>query len=138
MRVSNRATRVTNRRQDRFLQHRRRHLRQLPVSLQEAIERRGTSLDDAQPAFEILTLVRSQRRSGESRIQAPGNRLDRRQRVVQLMAHHANQSLPGKSLFFPQGPAHIGEHHQRVRHSPLPKGTSPQKPARITVEVQEG
>ena len=58
-------------------------------------------------------------------MQAPGNRLDGRQRVIQFMAHDTNQTLPGETLFFPQGPAHIGEHDQGVRHSPLPERAPP-------------
>jgi hypothetical protein len=69
-------------------------------------------------------------------MQAPGYRLNGRQRIIQLVTHYTNQALPGEPLFFPQSPAHIGKNHQSVRHSSLPKRTSPYKPARIAVEVQ--
>ena len=53
--------------------------------------------------------------------EAAGDRLDRRQRVVQLVAEHADQTLPGLALLFAQRLAEVGEHEQVMRQAVLPE-----------------
>ena len=48
-------------------------------------------------------------------LQASGDRLDRRQRVVELMPEHPDQALPGLALFLAQRTAHVGEDEQPAR-----------------------
>ena len=76
----------------------------------------------------------SSRQSGRRRLalddrrQAPGDRLDRRERVVHLVPDDANQALPRLSLFLAQRLAQIGEHQQLVRPPALPEQASPDFP----------
>ena len=92
-------------------------------------ERLGARADDAQPAGAGRRASLGQRLACHQRLQAAGERLDRRQRVVQLVAHHPDQPLPGRQLLGPQRPADVGEHQQRVRPARLPEGAAAQLPA---------
>ena len=126
-----------DRRQGALAQNRRGHLRQLPVSLQEAIEGSGSSFDDGQPALKILTLLDSQRDLGDARNQAACDGLDGRERIVEFVPQDPDESLPGTALFFPQGPADIGQNDQGMRHTFLAEGAAAHQPARIrTAELQ--
>ena len=53
------------------------------------------------------------------RLEAAGDRLDRRERVVDLVAEHADEPLPRLPLFLAQRLAQVGEHEQLVRPSAL-------------------
>ena len=57
-----------------------------------------------------------------SALQAAGDRLDRRQRVVDLVAEHAHQPLPRLALLLAQRLAEVGQHQQLVRQR-RPAGT---------------
>src|SRR6185436_16728476 len=61
--------------------------------------------------------------------EAAGDRLDRRQRVVDLVADDANQPLPCLPLFVAQRPADVGEDEQLMRTSALPERRAPYFPA---------
>ena len=59
--------------------------------------------------------------SVEETQQAPGDRLDRRERVVDLVAQHAHETLPGEQLLLAQRLAQVRHHDERVRASVLPE-----------------
>ena len=61
--------------------------------------------------------------------EAAGDRLDRRERVVHLVADDANQPLPRLALFFAQRLAEVGEHEQLVRPAALAERAAPDLPA---------
>ena len=47
--------------------------------------------------------------------EAPGDRDDRGERVVDLVPQHADEPLPGQTLLLAKRAAQIGEHEQVVR-----------------------
>src|SRR6202035_2465692 len=63
--------------------------------------------------------------------------LNRRERIVELVAHHANQALPGLALFIAEGAAQIAEHHEVMRQAGLPKQTASHAPAAGTSRKSE-
>src|SRR5262249_56398022 len=87
----------------------------------EAAQRVGARRDHGEAALHVVTPVVWLRRHIEQRFQAAGNRLDRRQRVVQLVADDANQSTPGQSLLFAQWLTEIGKREELVRRAALPE-----------------
>src|SRR5262249_62249636 len=54
------------------------------------------------------------------------DRLDRRQRIVDLMREHTDDALPRLLLLFAQRAAQIGEHQQLVRPAVAPERRAPQ------------
>ena len=79
------------------------------------------------------------RRRSSSAPQAPGDRLDRRERVVDLVAEHAHEPLPGLALLVAQRPAQVGEHEQLVRRPSCRKvlrrtSQRPPPPGKVSVE----
>ena len=69
------------------------------------------------------------RRFAQHRFEAAGDRLDRRERVVDLVADDADQPLPRLALFVAQRPADVGEHEQLMRTSSLAERRAPHFPA---------
>ena len=65
----------------------------------------------------------------EHRFEAAGDRLDRRERVVDLVADDADQPLPRLTLLVAQRPADVGEHQQLVRTAFLTERRAPHFPA---------
>ena len=80
----------------------------------------------------------------QQRSQTGRDRLDRRERVVQLVSKHANQPLPRLQFFFAQRAGQVGDHEQadaavRLRGNAL--RLTPQRPlaprkVRCTVRVR--
>ena len=92
----------------------------------------------AEPAVHVLAPVLGRRIAGEQRVEAAGDRLDRRERVVQLVADDANQPLPGFALLLAQRLADVGEHEQIVRIAALPEppcAAPPSAPCRRGTQV---
>ena len=85
--------------------------------------------DDGEPALHVVAPVGRRRLALDDRRQAAGDRLDRRQRVVHLVADDANQPLPGLALLFAQRLAQVGEHQQLVRPAALAERAAPDLPA---------
>ena len=108
---------------------RRRQARQLRVGGHEAAQRLGAGRDDAEAAPEIDFPVRRARLALHQAAQAAGNRLDRRQRVVQLVTEDADEALPRGALLVAQRLAHVGQHHQVVGEPALPERRVPHLPA---------
>ena len=63
------------------------------------------------------------------RREAAGDRLDRRERVVHLVADDADQPLPRLPFLFAQRLAQVREHEQLVRAAALPELAAPDLPA---------
>ena len=66
-------------------------------------------------------------RSSVSRL--PAMDLIGRQRIVELVAEHAHQSLPGLQFFFAQGARQVGDHQQLVRQAAFAKLAARNAPA---------
>ncbi|MCA9634602.1 MAG: serine/threonine protein kinase [Myxococcales bacterium] len=95
---------------------RRRQAGEAGVGGEEAAEAGGAPGDHLEAVDEILVEVRRPlgRRSADELAEVLGDRLDRRQRVVDLVAEHPHEALPGLPLLLPQGPAEVGEDDQGV------------------------
>ena len=76
--------------------------RQACVGGREPAQRVGARPDDRQAAAHVVAPVVGRALAAEQRLETAGNRLDRRQRVVQLVADDANQPLPRLTLLFAQ------------------------------------
>ncbi len=113
-----------------MLELRRRQLRKEPIGLNETMERVGTALDNAKAAAKIAQGVAFAIHVIDAGEQATGNGLDGSERVRELVAKHANQSLPGCLLFFLKRQTHIGQEQQGVRHTILAKRRLTQQPPR--------
>ena len=61
-------------------------------------------------------------------VEAAGDRLDRRERIVQLVAEHANQPMPRLALLLPQRHVDVAQHDERVRQPALPERSAPHLP----------
>src|SRR5436305_1613271 len=68
-------------------------------------------------------------RRPERQQEAPRDRLDRCERVVDLMTQHAHEPLPGLQLLFAERLAHVREDEQRVRTAILSKQSATYFPA---------
>src|SRR5216683_481721 len=55
--------------------------------------------------------------------------LNGREGIVELVAHDANQALPGLALFVAEGAAEVTEHHQVMGQTGLAKGAAAHAPA---------
>src|SRR5690606_21150691 len=64
--------------------------------------------------------------------QAAGDRLDGRERVVDLVAEDPGKSLPGGALLLAERPTHVRENHQLVREPSLSELRATQLPASAT------
>jgi hypothetical protein len=87
----------------------------LRVSLHEAAEGFGARADDREAALHVVAPVGGARLAREQTFQTPGYRLDRRQRVVQLVAEHADEPAPRAEFFLAQFAREVGEDEQLVR-----------------------
>ena len=87
------------------------------------------ALDDLQPRAQVLLPVRRPGRPLGQAPEAAGDRLDRRERVVDLVAEHPHEPLPRRALLGAQHPAQVGEHQQLVRQAVLAESTAAQLPA---------
>ena len=97
------------------------HTRELAVARQEAPERLRTLGDQRQVLRELLAL-RLRGRAGRERVAARlDHRLDRRQRVVELVPDHPDQASPGTALLLPQRLAQIRDDQQPERPAALVK-----------------
>ena len=85
--------------------------------------------DHAQAALHVVAPVGGRRLALDDRRQAAGDRLDRRERVVHLVADDADQPLPGLALLFAQRLAQVGEHQQLVRPAALAELAAADLPA---------
>ena len=83
----------------------------------------------AEAALHVFAPVGRQRIALGDRRQAAGDRLDRRQRVVHLVADDADQALEGLALFFAQRLAQVRQHEQLVRAAALAERAAPDFPA---------
>ena len=91
------------------------HTRELAVARQEAPERLRALGDQRQVLRELLAL-RLRGRAGRERVAARlDHRLDRRQRVVELVPDHPDQTSPGTALLLPQRLAQIRDDQQPER-----------------------
>ncbi|PKM14638.1 MAG: hypothetical protein CVV12_12970 [Gammaproteobacteria bacterium HGW-Gammaproteobacteria-2] len=88
--------------------------RQRGVAGHEAVQRLGAIADHAQAALHILTPVAGQHRARGEVGQGGCHRLDRCQRIIELVAKHADQALPGLPLLLTQGTREIGDYQQVV------------------------
>ena len=91
--------------------------------------------DSERDAMTASPRCTSSRQSGGRRLafddgrQAAGDRLDRRERVVHLVADDADQALPRLPLFFAQRLAQVGQDQQLVRPAALAELAAPDLPA---------
>src|SRR5215470_19277875 len=106
-----------------------RHLRQLAIRFEKALQRGGTCLDDFESTLQIAAHLRIDVRHLDSRKETSRNGFDGSKRVAQFVAEHPDESLPGLTLFFAKSAAHIGENDQCMRDAVLSKGTPTQEPA---------
>src|SRR5690349_10170695 len=60
----------------------------------------------------VLTPVGGLRIPANQIGETSGNRLDRRERIVELVAQHAQQSLPRSPLFFTKRLTQVSQHQQ--------------------------
>ena len=109
-------------------QLRRRQLREPGIGAHEPAQRLGTRGDDVQAALHVVAPVGGRRLAVDDRREAAGDRLDRRQRIVHLVADDADQPLPGLPFFFPQRLAEVGQHQQLVRAAALAELAAPDLP----------
>ena len=103
----------------------RRQLCEARVGRREAAEGIRSRGDHGQAAAHVLVPVMGHRFAREHRLEAAGDRLDRRQRVVDLVADDSNQPLPRLPLLVAQRPAHVGEDQELMRPSFLPERSAP-------------
>ena len=112
---------------------RRGQLRELRVGGREPAQGVGARRDHGEAALHVVVqIVRPAAVPGASRqhrFEAAGDRLDRRQRIVDLVADDADQSLPGLALLVAQRAADVGEHEQLMRTALLPERRAAHLPA---------
>ena len=82
-----------------------------------------------QAAAHVVAPIVGQRVAGDDADQAAGDRLDGRERVVQLVAEHADQALPGLQFLLAQGLGQVGDHHQFERQAVLADARAAHAPA---------
>ena len=75
--------------------------------------------DHGQAAAHVALPVLRARLAQQQRLEAAGDRADRRERVVELVADHADQALPGLALLVAQRAAHVGQHDELHRLAAL-------------------
>ena len=87
--------------------------RELGVGAQESAQRTGARFDQVQTVLD-LRRARDVRHARDHPLDAVRDRLDRRQRIVDLVRQHADDSLPRLLLFFAQRPGEVCEDEQLV------------------------
>src|SRR5215472_5845042 len=100
-----------------------RHLCQLAIRLEKALQRRGTGFDDLEPALQIAADLRIDARHLDSRIETSRNGFDGSKGIAQFVAEHTDQPLPGLAFLFAECPANVRQHYQSVGDAVLSKGT---------------
>ena len=85
--------------------------------------------DHREAFLHVLAPVGGKRFASHHLAEAAGNRADGRQRIVQFVAQHAQETLPGLPFFVAQGVAEVGQHQQLVGLSVLSKGAAAHGPA---------
>src|SRR6185437_15530495 len=108
---------------------RRGEAREQRVAGHEAAQRLGTSRDHCEAAHRILAPVIGQRRARDQTAQAARNGRDGGERVVDLVAEHANEALPGEALLVAQRLAQVGKHDELLRAPIEPEGATPELPS---------
>ncbi len=104
-------------------------MRELAICLHKTVQRFGAGFDDVEAAIQILIRSNARDELGPERAR---NRLDGGKRIVDLVAKHADEPLPGLPLLFPQRRAYIGQQQQRMGHAALAKGAAVHHPAGIS------
>ena len=99
------------------------------VRAREAAERIGPGGDDLQAALHVVAPVRGRRIALEQRLQAAGDRLDRPERIAQLVADDADQPLPRLTFLLAQRPADVRQHQQVMGKPAKTKGGAPHFPS---------
>src|SRR6266568_8993731 len=83
------------------------------------------------PLAQVLAPVGWHRVPAHQVHEALRDRLDRRERVVDLMAQHADQALPRLTLLLTQRTTDICQDEQLVRAPALPERVAPQLPPAV-------
>ena len=111
------------------LQLRARQLGQARISADEAGETIRPRGDDVEAAPHVLAPVLRQAVPRQDALQAAGDGFDGRQRVVQLVAQHPHQALPGLQFLLAQGLGEVGDDHQFERQPALADSAPAHSPA---------
>src|SRR5436190_7614610 len=98
-----------------------RQARQRGISRRESAERVGSPRDDPQTAAHVLTPVLRHRILGRDTLETAGDRLDRRERVVELVPEHADEAVPGVALLLAQRDVDVAQDDESVWKAALPK-----------------
>src|SRR6266487_1588002 len=93
--------------------------RQPRIRGHQPAERFGAAADHPHPLAQVLAPVGWHRVPAHQVHEALRDRLDRRERVVDLMAQHAGQALPRLTLLLTERATDIGQDEQLVR-APAP------------------
>ncbi len=101
---------------------------QLGVGGHEAAQRLGPGRDHAQAAPQIRLPVVGPRLALHQAAEAAGDRLDRRQGVVQFVAEDADQALPRGAFLVAERLADVGEHDEVMGQAALAEGRVPHLP----------
>ena len=99
------------------------------ISADEAAQTVGARHDHAEAAVHIVPPIVGQRLARDEGLQAAGDGFDGCQRVVQFVAQHPHQALPGVQFLLAQGLRHIGDHHQFERAAVLADARAANPPA---------
>src|SRR5207237_9646272 len=99
------------------------------VGRHQAAERLRPAPDHTEALAEILAPIGGRRLAPHQIRQALGDRLDRGERVVQLVAEHADEALPRLPLLLAPRAAHVGDDEELMRQPALAKRATPQLPA---------
>src|SRR5207245_1300880 len=94
----------------------------------QTTERLRPTPDHPQPLLEIVSPVQRRRVPAHQLREALRDRFDRGERVVELMAQHADQPLPRLPLLVTQRAAHVGENEELMRQPALAKRPAPHLP----------
>ena len=92
----------------------------------ESVRTRG---DDVEAAAHVLLPVGGAIFAAEDAAEIFGHGFDGRERVIQLVAEHANEALPGLALFVAKRAAQIGDHEQLVSEPRFTKTSTMNFPA---------
>ena len=94
-------------------------LRQPGIGAHEPAERLGPGGDHVETSRHIVFPIVRKRIRFNQHLEAASDRLDGRQRIVQLMAQDADKALPRLQLFFPKGTGEIGDDEELMRNAAL-------------------
>ena len=108
---------------------RRRQAGEPRVGRHEADQGSGAVADHLEAVPHVLLPVLRRRLAGQQAGERRGHRVDGGERVVELVAEHADQPLPGLALLLAQGLREIGDHQQPVGAPLFAEGAAPDLPA---------